>query len=239
MAQLPLMNSISNAVIWLMNQVGYAICHQFSERSLAYGGRILPVCARDTGLFLGFGVCCAALFLVYGTRPRRGPSRPKTLVLALFIVPTIIDATTSYAGMRSTTNVWRLVTGSFAGVGFAALVFPLVANRLVPKADYDERPEAFKSWWSILLLLTVPAAVSLLLWPDWPGAYWLWAPLVTLSIVFTLLVLDFLLVSFLLDWARAAQPLPSVTAVVFLAFAACLLELVVSNRLHWLVERYL
>ena len=157
----------------------------------------------------------------------------------MFIVPTIIDATTSYAGMRSTTNVWRLVTGSFAGVGFAALVFPLVANRFVPKADYDERPEAFKSWWSILLLLTVPAAVSLLLWPDWPGAYWLWAPLVTLSIVFTLLVLDFLLVSFLLDWARAAQPLPSVTAVVFLAFAACLLELVVSNRLHWLVERYL
>jgi len=233
------MSPIWNAITWLMNQVGYAICHQFSERSLAYGGRILPVCARDAGLFLGFGVCCAALFLVYGTGPHDYPSRPKMLVLALFIVPTIVDATTSYAGIRSTTNAVRLVTGSLAGAGLAALVFPLAVTRLLSKGEHDERPVAFESWWSIMLLLTVPAGVSLLLWPDWPGAYWLWAPLITLSIVFTLLVLNFLLVSFLLDWSRAEGPRPSATAVGFLAFVACLLELVVSNRLHWLVERYL
>jgi uncharacterized membrane protein len=233
------MSSLIDAVTWLMNQIGYAICHQFSQRSLDYGGRVLPVCARDAGLFLGFSACGAALLLIYGTSPRRYPTRPKVLVLALFIVPTIIDAATSYAGIRSTTNGWRLATGLCAGVGLAALVFPLAVTRLVSEGERREKPAAFQSWWSILLLLTVPVGISLALRPDWPGAYWVWAPLVTLSIVFTLLVLNFLLVSFLLDWLRAEKPRPGAATVGFLALVACLIELMISNRLHWLVERHL
>jgi uncharacterized membrane protein len=233
------MSSLLDAVTWLMNQVGYAVCHQFSERSLSYGGRVLPVCARDAGLFLGFSVCCAALLIVYGPAPRRYPAWPKVLVLALFMAPTVFDAVTSYAGIRSTTNTLRLVTGSLAGVGFAALIFPLAVTRLLSESEHDERPAAFQSWWSIILLLAVPAGVSLFLRPDWPGAYWLWASLITLSIVFTLLVLNSVLVSFLLDWSGAEGPRPSLTLIGFLALTACLFELVVSNRLHWLVQHYL
>jgi uncharacterized membrane protein len=227
------------AVTWLMNQVGYAICHQFSERSLVYGGRVLPVCARDAGLFLGFSACFVVLLIVYGLVPRSYPSRPKVFIMGLLIIPTIFDAVTSYAGIRSTNNAWRLITGSLAGAGFAALLFPLVVTRLLSKEERRERPAAFQSWRSMLLLLAVPAVVSLVLWPDWPGAYWVWAPLVTLSILFTLLVLNFLLVSFLLDWLRTESPHPGAAAVLFLSLAACLLEVVASNRLHWLVERYL
>jgi uncharacterized membrane protein len=233
------MSPLADALTWLMDQVGYAICHQFSERSLTYGGRVLPVCARDAGLFLGFSVCFVALLFIYGLAPRRYPSLPKVLVLALFIAPMVLDAVTSYAGMRSTTNALRLITGSLAGTGFAALVFPASVSNFASPVREGEQPVAFRSWWSIPLLLAVPAAVSLLLWPDWPGAYWLWAPLVTLSIVFTLLVLNFLLVSFLLDWSRAERGRPSATVIGFLALACSILELVISNRLHWLVERYL
>jgi uncharacterized membrane protein len=233
------MSPLVDALTWLMNQVGYAICHQFSERSLAYGGRVLPVCARDAGLFLGFNVCCMALLVVYGSAPRRYPSRPKVVALALFMVPLFLDAVTSYAGMRSTTNAWRLITGSLAGAGFAALVFPAAVSKFASQAPRSDQPVAFKSWWSIPILLAVPAGVTLLLWPAWPGAYWLWAPLVTLSIVFTLLVLNFLLVAYLLDWSRAERGRTSATVIGFLALACSILELVISNRLHWLVERYL
>jgi len=93
------MGPISRAVTWLMNQVGYAICHQFAERSLSYGCRTLPVCARDAGLFLGFAACFAALLAFYGRAPRRSASWPKLAALALFILPTVIDAATSYAGL--------------------------------------------------------------------------------------------------------------------------------------------
>jgi uncharacterized membrane protein len=233
------MGPISRAVTWLMNQVGYAICHQFAERSLSYGGRALPVCARDAGIFLGFAACFAALLIFYGRGPRRSPSWPKLAALSLFILPTVIDATTSYATMRQTTNAIRLVTGSLAGTGLAALVFPFAVSRLAPAVDPELREPAFASWWSVPALLAVPAAVSLLLLPDWPGAYWLWAPLVTLSILFTLLVLNFILVSLLLERAAGDARKAGPGALAALTALAVLVEVVLSNRLHWLVARFL
>ncbi len=232
------MGPISRAVTWLMNQVGYAICHQFAERSLAYGGRTLPVCARDAGLFLGFAACFAALLAFYGRAPRRSASWPKLAALALFILPTVFDATTSYAGLRQTTNAIRLVTGSLAGTGLAALVFPLAVSRLAPVIDPDRGEPVFASWWSVPALVAVPAAVSLLVWPDWPGAYWLWAPLVTLSILFTLLVLNFILVELMLDRTRGGVRTPGPPTALVLSALAVLIEVVVSNRLHWLAERF-
>jgi uncharacterized membrane protein len=231
------MGPISRAVTWLMNQVGYAICHQFAERSLAFGGRTLPVCARDAGLFLSFTACFAVLMAAYGRGPRRLASRPKLIALALFVLPMVIDATTSYAAIRQTTNAIRLATGSLAGTCFAAMVFPLAVSRLVPVIDTEDAEPLFASWWSIGALLAVPAAVSLILWPDWPGAYWLWAPLVTLSILFALLVLNFILVSLLFDRRGGEPRSPGPGATALLAAAAVLVEVVASNRLHWLVGR--
>jgi uncharacterized membrane protein len=222
-----------------MDQVGYAICHQLSERSLAYGGRALPVCARDTGVFLGFAACFIVLLLAYGREPRRYPSWPKLLALALFIVPTALDAATSYAGLRESSNAIRVATGSLAGTALAALVFPMASSVVPPSGDPGERPAVFESWYSIPLLLAVPAAISLLLWLDWPGAYWTWAPMVTLAIVFTLLALNFTLIALAIAWKRGEDRVPGAGPLAGLALAAALVEVVLSNRLHWLVQRVL
>jgi len=32
---------------------GYAVCHQLAERSFFVAGQKLPLCARDTGIYLG------------------------------------------------------------------------------------------------------------------------------------------------------------------------------------------
>jgi uncharacterized membrane protein len=234
--------SVTSAITWLMDQVGFAICHQLDDRSLTYGGRVLPVCARDTGMFLGFSVCFVALLLAYGWGRRRYPSWPKIIALALFVLPAVVDATTSYAGLRESTNAIRLVTGALAGAGLAALVFPLSVGVFSPAGEVEDtsiRHTVFRSWWSIPLLLSLPVVISLLLWPDWPGAYWVWAPLVTLSIIFTLLVLNYTLIALALVWSRGEDRLPSATKIAGLASLATLVELVSANRLHWLVERFL
>ena len=36
----------------LANTVGYAVCHRIPDRSFIIGGAQLPLCARDTGMFL-------------------------------------------------------------------------------------------------------------------------------------------------------------------------------------------
>lgn len=218
-----------------MDQIGYSVCHQLSERSLDYGTKALPVCARDTGFFLCFAACFIALAAFYGRDGTRYPSWKMVVALAVLIVPTVVDAVTSYAGLRGSTNAVRLVTGSLAGMGAAALLFPLAARGL-PGGAGGKRILA--RWWHFPLLLAVPAVISLALWPDWGGGYWLWAPLVSASIVFVLLVLNFTLVSLIAAWVGEGSAHPVAVAVV-LSLVLSVAELVASNRLHWLVDKFL
>lgn len=215
-----------------MDQVGYAICHQLPSRSLSYGGQRLPVCARDTGLFLGFTACFLLLLAVYRLGRTRYPSWPKVVALAAFIVPTVVDAATSYGGLRQSNNIIRLATGALAGVGAAALLFPLAARQWS-----EAEGAAFESWWSAPALLAVPAAVAAAVYPGWAGGYWLWAPLVTLSILFTFLALNVTLACLLLAWFRDGDSPPAHPAVpVAIGVALVALELAASNGLHHLFD---
>ncbi|MBU4240898.1 MAG: DUF2085 domain-containing protein [Actinobacteria bacterium] len=228
------MGRIVSLLEWIMNQLGFAICHQLPEKSLHFGGRQLPVCSRDTGLFLGFAVCFLALLIIYRREGDRFPPWQVMAVLALFLVPTAIDAITSYAGWRETTNLVRLATGALAGTGIAALVFPLVVSQLTGR----EGQRIPQRWWNVLLLLLVPGGICLALLPRRPWAFWVWAPLVSLSILFTLLVLNFTLISLVASTAGEGRA-PRVLSIGALAAAAALVEMAVSNRLHWMVERLL
>jgi uncharacterized membrane protein len=214
-----------------MNQVGYAVCHQLPGRTLQYGGEGLPVCARDTGLFLGFSLCIIALLVVYGLSGDRYPSWKVILALALFLMPAALDAVTSYAGWRETTNAMRLATGALAGTGAAAVVFPLAAGTF----GRGEERVVFERPWTVALLLPVTAAVSLLPYPDFPGAFWFWAPAVTGAVLFTFLVLNFTLFSLIFDWVSQREIPLWIPGVI--AAAAVALEITVANRLHWLVDR--
>ncbi|MHB8895423.1 MAG: DUF2085 domain-containing protein [Candidatus Geothermincolia bacterium] len=231
---------MSNFLIDVMRAVGYGICHQMPSRSLHFGGRALPVCARDTGIFIGFTVCFVVLLIAYRGEAPRYPTWPRTSVLVLFILPTFIDAVTSYGGLRVSSNAVRLATGALAGTGIAAILFPLAAGSLAVlrgRGPAGSGRRMLEQWWALPALLLAPLAVSLATWPSWPGAFWLWAPLVTLAIVFTLFALNFTLVALLFEWVRGAERTPKFAVVVAIGLAFALVELAASNRLHWLVER--
>ena len=228
------MGAVQDFFKWIMNQVGYAVCHQFYSRSFHYGGQKLPVCARDTGFFLAFAACFIVLLLFYGRRGKRYPPVWTVVALAVLIIPTIVDAVTSYAGLRESSNAIREITGAFAGTGAAALLFPLASSRFFRR---DGGRRILEQWWSLPLLLLVPVAVSLALWPDWPGAFWFWAGLVTLSILSALFLLNYVLVSLLFAWIRGEEGVPGVKVNASLTAFMVLAEIIVANRLHWLFER--
>jgi uncharacterized membrane protein len=225
-------NAFENFLKWIMNQVGYAVCHQFPSRSFYYGGQRLPVCARDTGFFLAFAACFVVLFLFYGRTGRRYPPAWMVFALVVLLVPTILDAVTSYAGLRESSNAIREITGALAGTGAAALLYPLVVSRFFRGG---EERRILECWWSLPLLLLVPAVVSLALWPDWFGAFWFWAVLVTLSILFLLFLLNYTLVSLLFAWIRGEECVPGASFSAVLTVFMVLAEIVVANRLHWLL----
>jgi len=107
--------------------LGYGLCHQLPERSFFSGGYQLPVCARDTGIYLGFAVGLLVLrYLAGRTRPSDLPRWPVLVLIGAFVAAMGIDGLTSYSGLRETTNDLRLLTGLLTGWGLSALTMPMI-----------------------------------------------------------------------------------------------------------------
>lgn len=126
------------------------------------GGVQVPVCARDEGLYVGFLVAFAVIWLLH--RPKRPRDLPGPLAMAvsgIFLGLMILDGVTSYAGLRETTNVIRLFTGTTAGYALASLLVPLLNDELWARSD----PERVLSpgWRLALWAATVPVVVLVVL----------------------------------------------------------------------------
>ena len=84
-------------------------CHRLPERSFSIDGRQFHVCARCTGLVVGFG-CSWILVPVRHLVP---------WVAAAFLLVLSADGLTQLIGWRSSNNALRLLTG--LGVGATGL----------------------------------------------------------------------------------------------------------------------
>ena len=105
---------------------GHGFCHQFPERSLEAGGLYFSVCARCTGIYLGFILTLVIIFILAKiTRGREAPAAmPPAWAIAvggILIVPMAIDGVGSYTGIYVTTNLLRFITGYLCGMGVAVI----------------------------------------------------------------------------------------------------------------------
>lgn len=92
-------------------------CHGIPERCLRVRGRPMRICARCTGIYLGYLALLgfAWQFWQEGTLPRPWP-------MLLLHLPLLADGLTQAAGWRQSTNALRLLTGVLAGVGQVGLL---------------------------------------------------------------------------------------------------------------------
>ncbi len=170
-------------------RIGYGLCHQQADRSFFVGGRQLPLCARDTGTYLG---ALAALACMMATRQRRGTLLPHPVVLGLLALGAVffvVDGANSYAGslpllprLYTPDNRLRLLSGLLLGTGMAAVLLPLF-NYTVWREAPDERAL------SRLALAALPPALLLSFVAVTQGPSWFYGPLTALLAFSVLLVL--------------------------------------------------
>jgi len=94
-------------------KVKFVVCHRKPERSFFFKGRQFPVCARCTGILLGY--LAFPLFLTnivsFGFWT--------ALVLNL---PVYLDGTTQALGWRESDNTLRFITGLLSGIGQIGII---------------------------------------------------------------------------------------------------------------------
>ncbi|MED0962079.1 DUF2085 domain-containing protein [Bacillus paramycoides] len=90
-------------------------CHRIPERSFLKLQKYIPLCARCTGMLIGFG-----MFPIYFLIT---PSFSLSLMLSFFAqIPLLIDGFTQKWRLRSSTNLLRVTTGLLSGNGMGLFI---------------------------------------------------------------------------------------------------------------------
>lgn len=131
--------------------IGDLECHQISDRSFYVAGNQMPVCARDTGIFLfvTIGLLMATLvrpsmstsrmfinLLPMKARPYlKGRRRELPLLLVmifLFLIPIALDGGLQFVTDYESSNPMRFFTGSMAGwIGGFLLGAMIISTKMV------------------------------------------------------------------------------------------------------------
>ncbi len=200
------------------------ICSEIPSHSFFPAGQQLPLCSRNTGIYLGFALGFLTLLGAGRVRAARLPRlRVAALLLALVFVMAVDGLNSLFHDLGAPhlyqpQNVLRLLTGLGAGVAMVSFILP-VTNGLLWRQE-DARP-SFRSFAQLaamlpLLLLTVLAVAS--------QTAWLLYPIAILSSLGLILALTFVNLVFAIcftplvgHFERWRQVLPYFTLSVILA----------------------
>jgi uncharacterized membrane protein len=217
----------------LLQWFGYGLCHQLPERSFFGGGVQVPVCARDTGIYVGFVVSMLVIAAVQRNRPTGFPSAAVAALMAAFVLVMALDGVTSYAGLRVTSNVVRLVSGLMAGYAMGALSTVLLNDVLWRDGSPDRvlgTGRALALW-----LLSIAATFAAVWWIA-PLAGAVYPLLVVVCILATLTSVNAIIVCSLRAFERRAARLRDAWLPLLLAFGLSWVEVALSALIKlWLV----
>ena len=103
---------------WIrLMEIGEALgCHQMPERSFFINGFQFPVCARCTGMMIGY-ILAIVLFVF--------DILFDCLLCVFLILPLVMDGVIQYKTQYISNNFKRVITGIMYGVGLNQLIIDL------------------------------------------------------------------------------------------------------------------
>ena len=93
-------------------------CHQLPERSFFFHGYQFPVCARCTGIIIGYllAACITPFFNIKGS------------YLMIMCIPMAVDGGLQQITKYTSTNVRRIITGILYGFGFLGILIHIIKS---------------------------------------------------------------------------------------------------------------
>ncbi len=160
----------------------HGLCSQQAGHLLSFGGKLLPLCARDSGLYLGALVGMVYLLARGRWRAAGRPARWAWIVLIVILALFAADVINSVAhewfggGLYTPHNALRLITGLLLGLTISVALLWAINLSFTGR----KRERAILSHWMDLVGLALAgAAAGAGLWSGWPALY---LPLTVLSV---------------------------------------------------------
>jgi len=216
-----------------LDRLGYGLCHQLPDRSFFGGGVQVPVCARDTGIYVGFVVSLAVLAWIHRDRPRGLPGGAFWVTFGLAVAYMGWDGVTSYAGLRDSNNLLRLTSGMGVGYCCAALIVPMLNDVLWYRPAAGRvlgAPAAFAIW------LTSGALATAVVWWLAPLSGLIYPVVVAACILVTLASINLVIVGMFPAFDRRAVRARQLAVPATIALAVALVEVYAAGAGRGLLE---
>lgn len=216
---------------FLINILGFSVCHQLSARSLSVGNVVLPVCSRCSGIYIGFTITAVILFIMFRNKENDLPPPYALIILGLFFLSTIIDGIASNFGLYNTNNNLRFITGFLCGSSIMTIIFPVFIFQYYKRSKKEKifkRPLKFMIY---ILIITVFIAITLFRF-NFLGHFYYY--LAAFSILFTFYFINLVLFFLIPHFSQKATSLASKHLILPSALSLFLLflELFVSYHFH-------
>ncbi len=137
----------------IVYKISSLVCHQHPERCLEIGGRLLPLCARCTGIYAGFLLAFLAVW-IYSARNRFPGCEKQVCLLAGFILLAFIaEGFLSWKNLACAGNNLRFLSGLYGGASLGILVFHLLNSLLTKKNYFTKTKFTLKNFFCLLAFL--------------------------------------------------------------------------------------
>ena len=94
-------------------KLNFVTCHRMPERSFFWKGKQFPVCARCTGIYIGYLTMPLFMFCLFGWG---------IWMSFIMFLPTVIDGSIQAFFNIESNNIRRFITGIMSGMGVMSLV---------------------------------------------------------------------------------------------------------------------
>jgi len=181
-------------LIDILSFLGGGLCHQEVDRTFSVDMLNMPVCSRDTGIYLGIFISLITIILLERWIKGEFPSLKIVLVTVGIFLIMGLDVVLSFLGIIESNNIIRLITGFFTGWFMVLLLLSLANNVMFKrfvKKNYLDRKVKFLMW----LLCGVLMAAAFILTYQYALIFWSVVSILGL-ITFVTLILFILFFSF-------------------------------------------
>jgi uncharacterized membrane protein len=136
-------------IIDILSFLGGGLCHQEVDRTFSADMFYMPVCSRDTGIYLGIFISLITIILLERRIKGEFPSLKIVLATVGIFLIMGLDVALSLFGIIESNNIIRLITGFFTGWFMVLLLLSLANNVMFKrfvKKNYLDRKVKFFAW---------------------------------------------------------------------------------------------